>query len=357
MVLLTPSDTVRAATNTTTSNATGIAYQLQGPTDGISGNAILVLVVVAAVAFILAVVFLFTQHRRALLSNQKRNSAALANVPALASAQSFTPPLRREDTVDLETVTRPESSDLAALAAPLLWVASGSDTGLQRDHNEDALQVDVETGLLLVADGVGGSQAGEIASSLAAEFIGHYVKQHVQDMSPKDVLLEAVLDANRRIHERATENPEWTGMGSTIVAALCSSRTLYVVHEGDSRACLITSSAIQRITRDNTVVEELVEKGLLTPDEARLHPERHVVTKSLGTPQPFEPELNFVSWGAGDYLLLCSDGLTDMVDDFAIMAIVTDPEKTLKAKCESLIDAANQGGGVDNITVVLAYHS
>jgi PPM family protein phosphatase len=357
MVLLTPSDTVRAATNTTTGNAPGIAGQLQGLTDGISANPILVLVVVAAIAFIVTVLFLFTQQRRALLSNQRRDSAASASAPALANVQSFVPPLRAEDTVDLETVKRPESSDFEALAAPLLWVASDSDMGLSRDHNEDALLVDVETGLLLVADGVGGSQAGEIASSLAAEFIGHYVKQHVQDMSPKDVLLEAVLDANRRIHERAAENPKWTGMGSTIVAALCSSRTLYVVHEGDSRAYLTTCSAIQRITRDNTVVEELIEKGLLTPDEARFHPERHVVTKSLGTPQPFEPELNFVSWGTGEYLLLCSDGLTDMVDDFAIKAIVTDPEKTLEAKCESLIDAANQRGGVDNITVVLAYHS
>jgi protein phosphatase len=240
---------------------------------------------------------------------------------------------------------------------PLLWVASGSDTGLNRDHNEDALLVDIESGLLLVADGVGGSQAGEIASRLAAEFIALYVKQHLQDMHLQDVLREAVLNANGRIHDAATENPAWMGMGSTVVAALCSSDTLYVVHEGDSRAYLINSSAMQRITRDNTVVAELIEKGMLTPDEARVHPERHVVTKSLGTPQPFEPELSFVSWGAGDYLLLCSDGLTDMIDDFAIKAIITDPEKMLEAKCESLIEAANQRGGADNITVVLAYHS
>lgn len=359
MVLLTPSNTVRAAINNTTSNATSITHHLQGLSDGISGNAMLALAVVTAVVSILAAAFLFTRRRRALLSNRRRHSEVSARVPALVSVQSFTAPTRAEDTVDLDTIKRPESSDIAALPAQqqLLWVASGSDTGLNRDHNEDAFLIDVETGILLVADGVGGGQAGEIASRLAAEFVAHYVKRHLQDMHLKDVLREAVVETNQCIYQKAQENPAWTGMGSTVVAALCSSHTLHVVHEGDSRAYLITRSAIQRITHDNTVVEELVEKGLLTPDEARLHPERHIVTKSLGTPQPFEPELNFVSWGAGDYLLLCSDGLTDMIDDFAIKAIVTDLEKTLEVKCESLIDTANQRGGVDNITVVLAYHS
>ena len=123
--------------------------------------------------------------------------------------QSFTPPVREEDTIDLEPAKSPEGSDPTIMPAqqhqPLVWVASGSDTGLNREHNEDTLLVDIEAGLLLVADGVGGSQAGEIASRLTAEFIAHYVKQHLTHRPLQDVLQEAVREANGRIYEGATE--------------------------------------------------------------------------------------------------------------------------------------------------------
>ena len=236
-----------------------------------------------------------------------------------------------------------------------MWVASKTDPGVTRDHNEDALLVDTGAGLLLVADGVGGNRAGEVASSLAAELIAQYINEHLKDEHIENLLRESVISANQGIRERAAKNPAWAGMGSTVVAALCSSDLLYVVHVGDSRAYLINNSVMHQITRDHTIVEELIELGQLTQEEALIHPERHVITKSLGSKRPLEPELDFVSWKAGNYLLLCSDGLTDMVDDVAINAIVVDADITLEQKCLSLVQAANQHGGEDNITVVLAY--
>jgi protein phosphatase len=351
---------------------------LKNPIGPISSSPLFLVIglVVAAVA-IIVIVFLLTRRRRALRRSERRELTAAVSAPptaavsapptaavsapptAAVSAQFFVPAVRAIAEPESPR-TRSERLDGAhkvpyAPDQPLVWVASKTDPGVTRDHNEDALLVDTAAGLLLVADGVGGNRAGEVASSLAAELIAQYINGHLKDEHIENLLRESVISANQGIRERAAKNPAWAGMGSTVVAALCSSDLLYVVHVGDSRAYLINNSVMHQITRDHTVVEELIELGQLTQEEALVHPERHVITKSLGSKRPLEPELDFVSWKAGNYLLLCSDGLTDMVDDVAINAIVVDADMTLEQKCLSLVQAANQHGGEDNITVVLAY--
>lgn len=350
------SSTKRAATSTVTKAILAV----QNPVGPISRNALLLVIglVVAAVA-IIVIVFLLTRRRRALRRSKRRELIASVSAPPTASvsAQFFVPAVRAIAEPESPRSERLDGAHKLPYAPdqPLVWVASKTDPGVTRDHNEDALLVDTGAGLLLVADGVGGNRAGEVASSLAAELIAQYINEHLKDEHIENLLRESVISANQGIRERAAKNPAWAGMGSTVVAALCSSDLLYVVHVGDSRAYLINNSVMHQITRDHTIVEELIELGQLTQEEALIHPERHVITKSLGSKRPLEPELDFVSWKAGNYLLLCSDGLTDMVDDVAINAIVVDADITLEQKCLSLVQAANQHGGEDNITVVLAY--
>jgi protein phosphatase len=344
-----------------TRNVTNVSIPLQNPFGPV--NAFLFTGLLVAAVAIGVIVVLVTRHRREPRHTERRDLTALLSTQptALMSAQSFTPLVTSKGIAELERPrVRPERLEGARVPPsiadkPLVWVASKTDPGVTRDHNEDAFLVDTAAGLLLVADGVGGNRAGEVASSFAVELIAHYIDGHINDKPIENVLREAVTNANQEIYQRAAENPAWTGMGSTVVAALCGSDALYVVHAGDSRAYLVHMGAMQQITRDHTVVAELVENGQLTQEEAFVHPERHVITKSLGIQRPLQPELDFVPWGRGDYLLLCSDGLTDMVDDAAINAIVTRADIPLELKCQNLVNAANQQGGADNITVVLAY--
>ncbi|MGZ4847218.1 MAG: Stp1/IreP family PP2C-type Ser/Thr phosphatase [Halobacteriota archaeon] len=360
---VTPSFNVtNVTTHAGTSNVTNVTHVMQNPAlppYGFLSNSnilypLLALVVVFCV--VASIVSARARAKRAPPPDRRRDVATVSSV------QSFVPLAGARDTV---AVQRPDIQSGRAERAetllytqdrPLVWAASATDLGLTRDHNEDAYLVDPTVGLLLVADGVGGGQAGEVASSIAVEVIGRHVKEHVADDGIENVLREAVIGADQAIRERATENVALTGMGSTVVAALCGSDTLYIVHAGDSRAYLINGHATKQITHDDSIVAQLVARGELTQDEARVHPERHVITKSLGGQRPVTPELDFVPWKTGDYVLLCSDGLTDMIDDTAINAIVTDADTTVEGKCQRLVRAANQQGGRDNITVVLAYH-
>ena len=361
-MLVAPSSATSSASRAATCNVAKVMPALQNPVGPISGSTFFLVIglVVAAVA-IIVIVFLLAQRRRALRRSERRELTAAVSAPptAAVSAQFFVPAVRAiaEPQSPRTRSERLEGAHKLPYASgqPLVWVASKTDPGVTRDHNEDALLVDTATGLLLVADGVGGNRAGDVASSLAAELIAQHISEHLKDENFENLLRESVIIANQGIRERAAKNPAWAGMGSTVVAAICSSDLLYVVHVGDSRAYLINNSVMHQITRDHTVVEELIEHGQLTQEEALIHPDRHVITKSLGSKRPLEPELDFVSWKAGNYLLLCSDGLTDMVDDVAINAMVVDADMTLEQKCLSLVQAANQHGGKDNITVVLAY--
>jgi serine/threonine protein phosphatase PrpC len=199
--------------------------------------------------------------------------------------------------------------------------------------------------LFAVADGMGGHQGGEVASKLALELL-----RRAADGGSD--LAEVVREANRAVFSKASEDPGLTGMGTTLTAVVLQGDRLRLAHVGDSRMYRVRDGSMERITRDHTVVENLVEKGQLTPREAHIHPQRSILTRALGVEEDVQVDEAEVDIEPGDRLLLCSDGLTGMVDEDDILAILTrndDPQ----AASDALVDAANEAGGQDNITAVV----
>ncbi|MGH2914904.1 MAG: Stp1/IreP family PP2C-type Ser/Thr phosphatase [Solirubrobacteraceae bacterium] len=223
-----------------------------------------------------------------------------------------------------------------------------TDTGRQRRDNEDSAFMRVP--LFVVADGMGGAQAGEVASWLAVqEFEQHELPD---DGSFQERLATLIRSANLRIYELARAEREYAGMGTTLTAVYVEDDALAVAHVGDSRAYIFRESELVRLTEDHSLVEELVRQGKLTEQQAAEHPQRSIVTRVLG----IEPDVRVDTWSypvhAGDVVLLCSDGLTSMIDEGRVSAILTD-EPALERAAELLIAAANEAGGRDNITVLL----
>lgn len=222
-----------------------------------------------------------------------------------------------------------------------------SDTGLQRRANEDSFFV--RAPLFVVADGMGGAQAGEVASRLAAETFA----AGLPDRGTSEQRLETrVRDANRRIHEVSHEDRTLNGMGTTITAAYLDEEELALAHVGDSRAYLLRDGELTRLTRDHTLVEELVRRGELTEAEAAEHPQRSIITRALGPEPDVDIDLHTHPVRAGDVLLLCSDGLTGMIGEDDVAEILNGA-RSLRDAGRSLVNAANEAGGRDNITVVL----
>jgi serine/threonine protein phosphatase PrpC len=222
-----------------------------------------------------------------------------------------------------------------------------SDTGRQRRANEDSFFV--RAPLFVVADGMGGAQAGEVASRLAAETFA----SGLPDDGTSEQRLEArVRDANRRIHEVSQGDRALNGMGTTITAAYLDDDELALAHVGDSRAYLLRDGELSRLTRDHTLVEELVRRGELTEQEAAEHPQRSIITRALGPEPDVEIDLRTHPVQDGDVLLLCSDGLTGMIGEDDVAEILAGAA-TLPDAGRALVAAANDAGGRDNITVVL----
>jgi protein phosphatase len=223
-----------------------------------------------------------------------------------------------------------------------------TDTGRQRRDNEDSAYA--RSPLFVVADGMGGAQAGEVASQMAVQTF----EQDLPDggVSVEERLAERVREANRRIHELSRSDRERAGMGTTLTAAYLDEASLAIAHVGDSRAYLVRDGALRRLTRDHSLVGELVQRGKLTEEQAAEHPQRSIITRALGP----EPDVEVDTWTypvrAGDVLLLCSDGLTSMVSEEEVAEILTGAD-SLERAGRQLIDAANAAGGRDNITVVL----
>ncbi len=222
-----------------------------------------------------------------------------------------------------------------------------SDTGLQRRANEDSYFV--RAPLFVVADGMGGAQAGEVASGLAAET---FARGLADEGTSEQRLEERVREANRRIHERQQGDRSLHGMGTTITAAHLDGDELALAHVGDSRAYLLRDGELTRLTRDHTLVEELVRRGELTEQEAAEHPQRSIITRALGPEDEVEIDLQTHRVHAGDLVLLCSDGLTGMIDEQEVQEILA-TAPSLPDAGRALVAAANQAGGRDNITVVL----
>jgi protein phosphatase len=226
-------------------------------------------------------------------------------------------------------------------------VGRASDTGRKRRHNEDSYVV--APPLFAVADGMGGAQAGEIASKLAAAAL--------EETDPgtgnaEERLVSLIQEANRRVHERANSDPATSGMGTTITAALVEGNRVTFGHVGDSRAYLVRDGTIDQLTEDHSLVNELLKSGKLSPEEAETHPQRSVITRAVGTDPDVDVDTFVIEGEVGDVFLICSDGLTDMVDDDDILEVLEHFHDDLDRATNSLVAAANRGGGEDNITVV-----
>ncbi len=224
-----------------------------------------------------------------------------------------------------------------------------TNTGRKRRRNEDSWVSDAP--LFAVADGMGGAQAGEVASSLAAATLREAGGASTRGEAGVVALIES---ANRRVHQRAVTDATASGMGTTMTLALFApDGTIAIGHVGDSRGYLLRDGRLQQLTQDHSLVAELVRRGELSPAEAEAHPQRSVITRALGTDPDVDVDAFSVQAQPGDVYLLCSDGLTTMVDDTSIAAIVERNSHDLSAAGRALIDEANHRGGEDNITAVL----
>jgi PPM family protein phosphatase len=222
-----------------------------------------------------------------------------------------------------------------------------TDTGRQRNANEDSLFT--RAPVFVVADGMGGAQAGEVASKAAAEaFAGELAAA-----PPERVLRETIEGANRSIHQHARNDPGLAGMGTTITAAIVDpeAEEVAIGHVGDSRAYRLRDGKLERLTRDHSLVEEMRRKGQLTEAQAEDHPQRSIITRALGPEPEVEVDLQTVPAQPGDVFLICSDGLTTMLDDDHIARLLS-RASTMQTAVRALVDEANRAGGRDNITVV-----
>src|SRR6186713_92555 len=236
-----------------------------------------------------------------------------------------------------------------------------TDPGLARENNEDSVTFDEPTRLGILADGMGGYNAGEIASGMATTFIkselGRWLSQAGRHANAREVrrAMEICVDnANRSIFNAANSNPHYSGMGTTLVVGVFQDGRLMLGHIGDSRCYRLRGQELQQITKDHSLLQEQIDAGLITPEQALTSLNKNLVTRALGVEDTVLVEVNEHRVEVGDLYLMCSDGLSDMVPDSGISAVLAGAG-TLEQKAKQLIVAANEGGGRDNISVLLAY--
>lgn len=243
-----------------------------------------------------------------------------------------------------------------------MQTAHRTDTGLIRLINEDRAAVRDEWNgftLAIVADGMGGHQAGEIASQMAIEHVETELHKVSTDMTLDErieTMRGAIVKANDEVFAFASKQARYQGMGTTVVATLATSSDLIIGHIGDSRAYLVSGDSIRQLTEDHSLVNELIKSGQITPEEANVHPLRNVVTRALGTDKQVEVDVIRSAWRSGDVVLLCSDGLSGLVEESELFQIVAE-RKPLSWKVDKLVGRALEEGGGDNITVVLLANS
>jgi PPM family protein phosphatase len=237
---------------------------------------------------------------------------------------------------------------------------SATDTGRARNNNEDSVAVDDPTGLLVLADGMGGYNAGEVASGMATSFIkaelGRWLLEASENASDADVrrAMDICVDnANRAIFNAANSNPQYAGMGTTLVVGVFRESRLLMGHVGDSRGYRLRASRMTQITHDHSLLQEQIDSGLITPEQAAFSANKNLVTRAVGVEDTVLLETHLHDVLPGDTYLLCSDGLSDMLDDESITQLMLSAE-TLPEIATALIDASNDAGGKDNISVVLA---
>ena len=232
-----------------------------------------------------------------------------------------------------------------------------TDKGMVRAQNQDACAFQQKEGYAwaVVCDGMGGAAAGDLASTMARDrYESHMacLADPALYAQEEDLMIQAVRAANRAVYLKAGTSRVYAGMGTTLVGALVKGKELFVINVGDSRAYRITGNAIRRITRDHSVVEELIQHGALTPEEARRHPQRNLITRALGTTKQVQADLFRETVEEGDAILLCSDGLVNEVTDQEMLEEVL-AGGTAAEVCHRLLDRALDAGASDNVTVVL----
>jgi PPM family protein phosphatase len=236
-----------------------------------------------------------------------------------------------------------------------------TDTGRARSNNEDALTIDEGTSMAVLADGMGGYNAGEVASGMATSFLrtelGRWLLEAGREATDHDVrrAMDICVDnANRAIFNAANSNPQYAGMGTTLVVAVFRGSKLLVGHVGDSRAYRFRAGRLTQLSRDHSLLQEQIDAGLITQEQASFSTHKNLVTRAVGVEDTVLLEINIHETQAGDVLLLCSDGLSDMLPDENIAHVLQTHHDSLEDSARALIDAANEAGGRDNIAVVLA---
>jgi protein phosphatase len=233
------------------------------------------------------------------------------------------------------------------------------DPGRARSNNEDSVATDESVALAVLADGMGGYNAGEVASSMATSFIhaelGRWLREASSQASDAEVRRAmdiCVENANRAIFKASNANPQYNGMGTTLVVAVFRGDRVLLGHVGDSRCYRLRAGKLQQITRDHSLLQEQIDAGLITPEQAAFSSNKNLVTRAVGVEDLVLLETHQHDVAAGDLFLMCSDGLSDMLDDGGI-AQVLQAHDSLQAQAQALVDAANDAGGKDNISVIL----
>lgn len=244
-----------------------------------------------------------------------------------------------------------------------LQFAAKTDIGLTRSHNEDSVSISPAYGLAILADGMGGYNAGEVASGIASavvrETLEEQLRNYVSSARPnrtkyfQQLMVEAVERANTAILDAARSEPQYAGMGTTLVAALCHHDKIIIAHVGDSRAYRVRQGELALITRDHSMLQEQIDAGLVEPELARFSPNRNLITRAVGVDYDVDVEIHEHMTRVGDIYLLCSDGLSDMLSTGEISEILNRSGASLVATCEALVARANGNGGRDNISVIL----
>ena len=246
-----------------------------------------------------------------------------------------------------------------------LEIVSSTDPGMVRSHNEDSVASDAANGVVVLADGMGGYNAGEVASGMATTVIVTELQQALARVQPNAIdeatqqpvavplVREQVLKANTSIYQAAQSQPQYAGMGTTLIVCLFFDNRVLVAHLGDSRVYLLRNGEFKQVTRDHSLLQEQIDAGLITPEQAKHAQHKNLVTRALGIDPTVDPEIHEYPTQPGDIYLLCSDGLCDMVDDEDIGMTLQALGANLPLCAQQLVQMANDNGGRDNVSVIL----
>ncbi|WP_404452546.1 Stp1/IreP family PP2C-type Ser/Thr phosphatase [Virgibacillus necropolis] len=236
-----------------------------------------------------------------------------------------------------------------------------TDQGRVRNHNEDAGGLFINNAnqyLSVIADGMGGHQAGDVASQMATAIIEEKWLESSEINKPEEAetwLKTVILQVNKEIYAKSISQKECKGMGTTVVMSICTSDFITVAHIGDSRCYMINEDGFSQITEDHSLVNELVRSGQITHEDAEHHPRKNVLLKALGTEEIIYPDIRTISWEAGNMILLCSDGLSNKISDLELQSFL-ETDESIEDTSKNLITLANERGGEDNISLVIVHH-